>query len=448
MNPYSCLFTISLTGCLVISGCTSHSNNVMGTPVNSASNLEKFATPGTASTPAPAQSPEPIVSATPASPAAVEVTTTDDAPSTHSLMPVQPIKTDPTPTTASQDQPAPVQQETLTVSRIVGMDGLTGYGIADGKLLYTQNAGKSWEIELPEGISEHDHLIMADFHNPFSGFAYYMTDKRQLLSTHPLQDGGGLPAGWETALLPTSEAWEASQDVTVLSNYNYFDASYVLLTSSPALGQMAKSLYKTPDRGKSWIRVGDITDKISGYPTGISFRSPQEGWITATYHGQDAFPLYRTKDGGQTWIPQQVDIPDEYKDGYANTLPPVFDMENNNHGIIIAEFVKGENRSYILYESHDSGETWLPLAYRIKDIQPPPVLHFNELIDGRAISMDGNTIYTMDTYNKENWSPIQSETNLEGATQLFLRSDGFGWVFIKGHTMITMDGGKTWSDSE
>ncbi|WP_282942188.1 hypothetical protein [Paenibacillus sp. RC67] len=328
------------------------------------------------------------------------------------------------------------------------MDGSSGYGIEDKKLLYTRNSGKTWDVEVPDGISEQDHLIEADFQNPSLGFAYFMTGKGQILITHPIQDGGGFPTGWETALLPTSEAWEASSDITVHSNANYFDASYALLTSSPALGQMAKTLYKTTDRGKSWVRVGDITDKISGYPTGISFRVSQEGWITATYHGQESFPLFRTQDGGETWNVQQVDIPDEFKDGYANTLPPVFDMENNNHGLFIAEFVKDENKAYVLYESHDSGDSWVPIPYRLKDVQAPPVFHFNGLIEGRAISTDGKTIYTMDTYNKEDWRPIHSSMDLEGAAQFFLRSDGYGWVLINGHTMITQDGGKTWSEPE
>jgi hypothetical protein len=214
-----------------------------------------------------------------------------------------------------------------------------------------------------------------------------------------MQDGGDLPAGWETAVLPTTQAWEISPDVKAHSSINYFNTSYVLLTSSPALGQMNKSLYRTDDHGKSWTRVGDIASGISGYPTGISFRAANEGWITATYHG-----------------------------------------------LFIAQFVKNGKKTYVPYESRDSGNTWLPIKYRLTDVQAPPVYHFDDLIIGRAISTDGKTIYTMDTYNKEEWHKIKPNIVLKGASQFFLRSDGYGWVLLNGHTKITHDGGITWTD--
>ncbi|MDQ0877499.1 photosystem II stability/assembly factor-like uncharacterized protein [Paenibacillus sp. V4I3] len=400
------------------------------------------ATAASSSTPVPAvqssapttfsaAAPSPALSANPSQPAAAK-----PAPS-------KPPVSRPKPSS----EPSPVKAD---VSRIMGMEGFEGWGMGSGRLLYTNNAGKTWEVTTPDGIGAKDRLIAADFQNTFLGFAYYLTDAKQpkLLATHRMQDGAGLPAGWETAALPTVEAWETARDVTTHSSFglSYSDASYVPLTSSPALGQMNKSLYRTDDRGKSWTRVGDIASGISGYPTGITFRVPNEGWITATYHGQESFPLFRNKDGGKTWTVQHVDIPDEFKNGYADTLTPVFDQESNNHGLFIAQFVQDGTKTYIPYESRDSGDTWLPIKHRLTDVQASPVYHFDNLITGRAISTDGKTIYIMDTYNKEDWHKLIPVIALKGASQFFLRMDGYGCVLLNGHTKITRDGGKTWTD--
>lgn len=445
--------TTSLIGCMLLSSCESVQSDDAGKlspqPTVEAMTTQKPSPSGTiAATAAPSSTPVPTVQSSAPSIASAS------APSpTLSANLSQPAAVKPAPSkppaslSNSSTEPSPVNAD---VSLIMGMDGFEGWGMGSGRLLYTVNAGKMWEVTTPDGIGAKDRLIAADFQNPFLGFAYYLTDAKQpkLLATHRMQDGGGLPAGWETAALPTAEAWETARDVTMHSSISlsYNDASYVLLTSSPSLGQMNKSLYRTDDRGKSWIRVGDIASGISGYPTGITFRIPDEGWITATYHGQESFPLFRTKDGGKTWKVQHVDIPDEFKNGYADTLPPVFDQENNHHGMFIAQFVQDGKKTYVPYESHDSGDTWLPIKYRLTDVQASPVYHFDDLITGRAISTDGKTIYTMDTYNKEDWHEIKPDITLKGALQFFLRSDGYGWVLLNGHTKITQDGGKTWTD--
>ncbi|NOU98534.1 hypothetical protein [Paenibacillus planticolens] len=332
------------------------------------------------------------------------------------------------------------------VPLIVGLQGNEGFSWRDGKLLHTSNTGKTWDVVVPDGIGVKDRPISADFNDPFTGFAFFLRDDKKLAATHRLQDGGGQPAGWETAVLPTTEAWETSPDVTPHSALLYYSTNYVMLTSSPAAGQMNKSLYRLDYRGKSWTRVGDITTAIGGYPTGISFRKEKEGWIAASNRGQDFIPLYRTQDGGRTWTVQHVDAPADLQKAYANTYPPVFDQENDHHGLFIAEFVQDGEKTYVPYETNDAGDTWIPLPNRLKDIQGVPVLHFDGLVMGRAISNDGKTIYTMDTYNHEDWQPIKTDIPLQDASQFFLRTDGFGWVLLDGSLKVTNDGGITWSD--
>lgn len=330
-----------------------------------------------------------------------------------------------------------------SLPRIVGMDNSEGFSWRDGKLLHTSDTGKTWNVVIPDGIGEKDRLIGADFSNPYTGFAYYLTAEQQpkLVASHRLYDGG-----WETAALPTAETWETSADVTPYIANFYYEPDYVMLTSSPAAGQMEKSLYRSDDRGKTWTRVGNLTADIGGYPTGVSFRKEKDGWITAMYRDQNYILLYRTQDGGRTWSVQQVDTPADLQKGYANAYPPVFDQENDYHGLFIAEFVQDEEKTYVPYETRDAGDTWTPLPFRLKDVQEIPVFHFDSLIMGRAISEDGKTIYTIDTYNHEDWQAIKPDIPLQNATQLFLRTDGYGWVLLDGSVKVTNDGGKTWND--
>ncbi|MCZ8516248.1 hypothetical protein O9H85_28410 [Paenibacillus filicis] len=329
------------------------------------------------------------------------------------------------------------------VSRIVGMDGNEGFGWnGGGKLLHTTNTGKSWDVIVPDGIGDKDRLIAADFSDPYKGFAFYLTEDKKLVASHRLYEGG-----WETAALPTTETWETSSDVTSYRAHFDFSPDYVMLTSSPSAGQMHKSLYRSDDRGRSWTRVGDLTAGIPGYPTGISFRKEKEGWIGTNAQGQEGFPFYRTQDGGRTWALQPIEVPAEFRKATATIYPPAFDQESDYHGIFIAELVQNGEKTYVPYETRDAGDTWTPLPH-LKAIQGVPVLNFDRLNMGRAISSDGKTVYTMNSYNHEDWQAVTTDLPLKGASQFFLREDGFGWVLLDGFIKVTSDGGRSWSDPQ
>ncbi|WP_187274568.1 hypothetical protein [Paenibacillus sp. N3.4] len=332
----------------------------------------------------------------------------------------------------------------MSLPNIVGMQGPEGFSSRDWKLIHTSDTGQTWEIVIPDGISEKDHLIAANFNDGYWGYTVYLTSEQQpkLVVCHQLYGGG-----WETATLPTLEAWETSLVVTSYIANLYYDPIYVMLTSSSSADQMLKSLYRSDDRGKTWKRVGNLNIDIgSGNPTGISFRKEKEGWITAMYHGQNYLPLYRTKDGGQTWSVQQVDIPSDLQKVPVSAYAPIFDQENDHHGLFIAEFVQDGEKTYIPFETRDAGDSWTPLKFRLHHVQDIPVFHFDNLIMGRAISKDGKTIYLMDTYNHDDWQTIKPNISLQNASQFFLGMDGYGWVLLNGSIMVTHDGGRTWNE--
>ncbi|OCT13457.1 hypothetical protein A8709_17785 [Paenibacillus pectinilyticus] len=329
------------------------------------------------------------------------------------------------------------------LSRILGMQASEGFSSRDGKLMQTSDTGHSWDVVLPDGIGDNEHLLAADFSAPLWGFAFYRSNEQQpkLVSTHPRYDGG-----WETATLPTIEPWETSADVNPIIANLYQDPAYVMLTSSSPTGPMLTSLYRTDDRGQSWVCIGDLNLNFSDQPTGISFRKEKEGWITTTNHNESDIPLYRSQDGGVTWSVQHVAFPADIQKGYVQSYPPSFDQESDNHAIFISEFVQDGKKTYVPYETRDDGETWNPLPFRLNNVQDVPVFHFDSLLMGRAISQDGYTIYTMDTYAHQDWQVVHSQISLQNATQFFLRSDGYGWVLLNGSVLVTNDGGRTWDE--
>lgn len=342
----------------------------------------------------------------------------------------------------------PIAKEAPVVNKILCLQERQGWAIGERSLLRTDDSGVTWQKIIPQGVSEKSKFISANFENAIDGYAYYLIAGAQpeLRVLYQALNGGGKITGWASSVLPTKEKWETSADVMPYNpGYSIYDTKWVLLTSSPAAGLMNKSLYRSDNHGQTWTRVANISNRIQGYPTGISFRKPDEVWIAAMNHGQTDIPLYRTKDGGMTWDLQPVAIPDELKKGYANAYPPIFDEENDHHGVFIAEFVINGEKSYVPYETRDNGDTWNPLKYRLSDIKGPPVIHFDFDIEGRAISVDGSTIFTMDTYNKEDWKSLHPNIPLKDVSYFYLQHDGHGWAWNNGKPLITSDGGKTWN---
>jgi hypothetical protein len=136
---------------------------------------------------------------------------------------------------------------------------------------------------------------------------------------------------------------------------------FLLATSSPAAGHMDKKVYGTVDGGKRWS-VLTPPPAPGCYPTGISFRSPSDGWITATYHGGDDAPLYRTQDGGKSWKLQKLNVPGDYQGGYVDTYPPVFIGPDKKRGYLPVKLVrhapKPGHYAWVTFETVDGGITW------------------------------------------------------------------------------------------
>jgi photosystem II stability/assembly factor-like uncharacterized protein len=163
---------------------------------------------------------------------------------------------------------------------------------------------------------------------------------------------------WTQGTLPT-KGWEQNvQKQNIYTSWHIAQEgpSWILLTSDPAAGQMLKTLYHTTDNGKTWTLLSDVSFKIIGYVTGMTFRDKTYGWIAASSHSSILLPLYRTTNGGKTWEIQSIAIPKDYK--YGNPQAPVFDSTQPDKGTLQIEFVNDNKTEIFNYTTIDGGETW------------------------------------------------------------------------------------------
>jgi photosystem II stability/assembly factor-like uncharacterized protein len=207
----------------------------------------------------------------------------------------------------------------------------------------------------PSQVSASDTLITEGKLDENNGWSIYKNSGDKTLLIFDTDDKGktwtksSLPVTWELNapkeyIFPSFKPKASGQD------------NWILITSDPAAGQMLKTLFKSDKDRKVWTTVGDLSTIIEGYPTGISFRDNQYGWLTATHHSTILVPLYRTIDGGKSWNLQPISIPDGYK--YGNAFPPIFSSKAPSKGTLLIEFVGEEKTTKLNFVTIDGGESW------------------------------------------------------------------------------------------
>lgn len=182
--------------------------------------------------------------------------------------------------------------------------------------------------------------------------SYFSADEKQIVidCTH---DGG---KNWVQSFISCEDYDNICDAGSVYLSFYDDENGYLLYCSTPAAGMMTKLLFRTDDAGKSFSLAADLTDEMTGYPQGISFRNDANGYIAVSYHGQDNY-LYRTGDGGSIWTSEKLHSESDefsYIDGYA----PVFYGEDMEKGMLILKAVAEENTEYKLFTTADRGDTW------------------------------------------------------------------------------------------
>ncbi len=140
------------------------------------------------------------------------------------------------------------------------------------------------------------------------------------------------------------------------------DQGFLLDMGEPAAGKMDKALYRTQDGSAHWNALDFRLPNDIIYPTGLTFRTREEGWITAQIRGEIAVPLFRSTDGGHTWNVQTLPYPKDAKEVHGSTYPPAFFGPDKKRGRLPVSLSysdpSGADGHWIIYETEDGGATW------------------------------------------------------------------------------------------
>jgi hypothetical protein len=180
----------------------------------------------------------------------------------------------------------------------------------------------------------------------------------------------GQPAGWIEHTTDGGKHWQQSATPVASSvKLSFVNSScgFLLVPGSPAAGLMDKTVYGSTDGGVHWRQLASPgAAGQSFYPTGICFRTPLDGWITATYHGAPDAPLFHTVDGGKSWQVQELEFPADFRGGYADVYPPFFYPRQINPGLkkgelavkLVRHMPAPDREEWIYYRTEDGGATW------------------------------------------------------------------------------------------
>lgn len=242
---------------------------------------------------------------------------------------------------------------TYPLKQIKMYDDSVGWAISlENEILFTNSGVENFfPIKTIKNISQINDFLNATFIDEQTVYVTYFSEDNAQLIVEYTNNGGN---NWDQTFVTSKELVDAG---SAYINFADTENGYLLYCSTPAAGIMTKLLFCTTDAGKSYSLVSDLTNEISGYPIGISFRDEENGYIAVNYHGENHY-LYMTEDHAKTWESvnpffKTDDI--RYVDGHA----PIFYGKDMQKGILVLKLV-GESISYNLFSTNDGGNNWIP----------------------------------------------------------------------------------------
>jgi len=332
-------------------------------------------------------------------------------------------------------------------------------GAYTARILRTTDGGREWTDVTPKGLS----ILFTRAHRPSARFVGGTTcwvagqptgEEEPALVVARTRDGGRT---WRLTNLSVPEVHDVGEvyiDFLAPSNAGSDPRDgWMLVTSTPALGLMLKTVYGTGDGGRSWTKLSCVSDApetstpdslpLARYPTGISFVDALRGWVTLSSRGEIVVPAYRTLDGGATWELQDVPVPADYRDGCGDPSPPLFWGET---GVMLVQLKHpGSGPAVVPYVTDDGGSEW-------KTGKPLPVFASSwDFVDserGWVLAWDGRTLYVTEDGGRT-WAQRAVDADLKQARLDFVSAEA-GWALTqesqdrRQELWRTHDGGSTW----
>lgn len=242
------------------------------------------------------------------------------------------------------------------LKQIMMCDAETGWALSiENEILFTQNGIENFKpIKQMTDINEYtDGFMSASFLDEQTAYVTYFAPGNEYLAVEYTRNGGD---DWNQTLIKYANYAQICDAGSAFISFADDKNGYLLYCSTPSLGQMTKLLFYTKDGGENFLFAGNLTDKIEGYPQGVTFANEKIGYIAVTYHG-NAHYMYMTSDGAETWESIEVSAQSE-KVNYIDGFSPVFSARNKQEGMLVLKEVSGEQTTYKAFLTSDMGNTW------------------------------------------------------------------------------------------
>jgi photosystem II stability/assembly factor-like uncharacterized protein len=152
---------------------------------------------------------------------------------------------------------------------------ITGNDISGGSILYTNDAGVTWETQTSGSDTPYTSLFFID-------------------------DNEGWAGGWKCIYHTTNKGntWESQQLPNVLSNI--FDIFFINQNIGWAVGER-NTILKTSDGGETWNTIQYSFNSDRRF-YGVCFYNELNGFAVGGRSYDDYGIIMETNDGGETWI--------------------------------------------------------------------------------------------------------------------------------------------------
>ncbi|RIE11514.1 WD40/YVTN/BNR-like repeat-containing protein [Candidatus Cryosericum hinesii] len=325
-------------------------------------------------------------------------------------------------TTRARSDRYVVMMQPQDLSQITLIDSRTGWALTkNGQILRTVDGGAAWadvSISQPPLPLQVPPMIGTCFFDGQTAFVATNagTANQPQIVVYRTSDKGST---WDSTNIVTKLDWEKGDIGGVKISFADASNGYLMVTGTPGAGQMGKSLYRTTDGGKTFSFVRDITgitdvagtmNGIAGYPTGMTFSTPETGFVTCSYSAYTFVLMFKTTDGGTTWKLWSLPVPTAYENlspannYYADAYPSVFFGEQKKTGVVMLDFVEDGNHVMQSYHTTDGGGTWtLGPASNNPDVR---TYSFINATTGWGLDENGKIFTTTD--GGATWVPVNT----------------------------------------
>lgn len=301
------------------------------------------------------------------------------------------------------------------------IDKNSGWAVSRVSVFHTNDGGTTWKDVTPK--NKKGDFAGQYFLDKNNGWAAFSESGKYTCTIFRTSDGG---VTWKQA---------SGSIKSYCLTFYFYDRTHGWAIAHKDIGMHYEEadILKTSDGGLSWSIISSSKegDKAGALPfygakTSLTFNSTESGWVSEDIPTPGLPYFYHSSDGGHTWKAVNLTVPVKLKnsDAYAGT--PVFFSKID--GILPVRF-SGDEESYVIYMTHDGGNTWS--ANTPVTLSQGKQLYWDFLSTKYGFMFNGMNIYMTGDSGK-NWSNVTCTTPLEDISQI---------SFIDKNTIITINQG-------